>query len=633
MTIPTTGAAGVGIDETFDFAFFEGAGGISAQVPYPWPVSIGGRPFTLDLAHYQWSLPDMVRQAIDFSASPGEQSFDTGGVWLRSNGDWSLGAGQEYHDASDANARMFAESFGVDVWTKRQLSLLPDTENFSASGSANLRLLPHGNLLYFLDREGRTLVRSAIPAASSPTFDPITGFSGADDLVDITTDGGLIYVAAADGIYTHDPATLLAAPYGGAASSVVANLVQFASGWLLCTVDNVLSSIDLAGALTTVLTHRVANFRYAAIVGTPAGIYVGGQGDDVAEILHIGFDATTGALAVPVHAGELPRGEHLRTLAYYGTVVLIGTSKGFRVGQINGDVNATLDIGPLIDTDSDVRCAFGESKFVWFGWSNYAANATGIGRANLSEFRSRAQPAYATDLMALGESGAITDVCRFHGSTFFAVAGSGFWREQNDPPAVVPQGIIRLGKVEWGTFEPKAFLGLQLTTVPLQGAVSATIVDDAGDETALGTLSAVGTTGLGVVIGAGKGPLSTFFDVILTLTPTDPPSAAPTVRLVTERALIIPHQVQRWVLPIICKEHVSIGADESTAASQDVNTIREYFVGLRRTGTPVIYQEGDRRKTVIVRDVSFPDGQVERWGIGRNGLQGLLFVTVDSTEG
>lgn len=620
-----------GITESFDVPFYEGVGGVSSQVPYPWPISIGGRTFTLELRHYQWQLPDMVRQAIDFSARPGEQSFDTGGVWLRTSGDWSLGAGQEYEDADDSNARMFAESVGIDPWTKREIKLHHDIIVSWLSSSDTIRLLPLGDYLYRMELESQELKRTQDVSTGSVSWDVVTG-TPAQDLVDITTDGELVYVAAGDGIYSHDPAGLTAAAFGGAASTTIANILRFANGWLLCGVANVLSSIDAAGALTEVLTHRVNGFIWSAIAGAPSGIYAGGQASDVAQIYHIGFDDATGGLAVPVHAGELPRGEQLRSMSYYGSVILLGTSKGLRVAQINGDVNASLDIGPLIETGSDVLCTFGDSKFVWFGWSNYSATHTGVGRANLAEFRSRQQPAYASDLMLRDAQGAVTDVCRYKGQTVFAVGGSGVYAEDLAAPSSAG-GTIRLGKHEWGTFEPKTFLGVQLITEPLDGSVSVTITDDAGVVTTLGTLSQAGSTCMGQLIGAGQGALSTFFDVELTLLPNEDFTLSPVVRLVSARALPVPHQIQRWVLPIICKSTVIVGAGEDIEQPQDVASVREYFVALRRAGTSVIFQEGDARRTVIVRDVSFPDGQVDRWGPGRNGLQGILFVTVDSTEG
>lgn len=143
---------------------------------------------------------------------------------------------------------------------------------------------------------------------------------------------------------------------------------------------------------------------------------------------------------------------------------------------------------------------------------------------------------------------------------------------------------------------------------------------------------------------AAAGDSAAYAASVLADTPTafyhlnDVPAAAtftegPTVRLVTSRALAVPHQVQRWVLPIICKRFANIGPDDHIEAQQDVAAVREFFLGLRRSGTPVAFQEGASRHLVVVRDVSFPDGMVEQWGNQRDGMEGLLMVTVDSTQG
>lgn len=440
-------------------------------------------------------------------------SFDTGGVWLRSDGDWSLGAGQSYHDAALSEQRLFHASRGVDVWTHRQLTLFPKCEVLAASLDQTLRLLPHGAYLYVMDGEAGTLKRCTNPQDQTPAFTPITGLAGT--FVDLTTDGNLVYVAASGGIFSHDvSAGTVAAAYGGAASTTVATLLRFCDGWLLCGVGRTLSTIDAGGALTTVKAHPVLAFSWTAAVGAPNGIYVGGQGDDIAEIFHIGFDAATGGLAAPIHASELPRGETLQSLAYYGSSVMVGSSKGLRLGDIQSDGSLTL--GALITTNAPVLCAFGEDRFVYFGWTNYDPTHTGIGRANLAEFRAKSQPAFATDLMADNVQGQTVSVCLFQGHTYFAVAGSGVWREMADH-TLVETGVISMGKMEWGTFEPKTFLGLQLTTLPLVGQVSATLTDDAGVVTNIGTLLDIGTTGIGRLLGAGLGDLSTFYEVELTL--------------------------------------------------------------------------------------------------------------------
>lgn len=634
MESPTVAAPDATADATitgfFDDVFFEGAGGLSAQVPFPYPVAIDGRAFAIELRSYQWEIPDMVRQAIDFSSRPGEQSFDTGGVWLRTTGDWSLGAGQHYLDGDRSSTRRFESSIGIDPWTYRKLSLLPDTDVAVASDSDTLRMIALGAYVYLMDGEAQTLQRSTDMQSDPPTLTDITG-GPSEDLIDMTTDGDFIYLAAADGIYKHDSsagAALVA--YGGAASTTIVQIIEYANGWLLVGAANVLSSIDAAGAVTVEKTHPVAGFVWAAIVGTPSNIYAGGQADDVAELYRIGIDEATGGLAVPIHAGELPRGEKLRSLAYYGGVVLIGTSRGFRIGEVLGD--GGLDIGPLIETPGDVHAAYGEGEFVWYGLSDFDNSHTGVGRAKLSEFTlAENLPAYASDLMAL-ESGAVVDVLRFGGRTYFAVAGSGFWREQTDGDRVA-QGTIELGKLEWGTFEPKTFLGVELVTEPLNGRIIVSQTDDNETTIELGQFDVAGANGRGRTIGAGRGSLSSFYGLTLQLVRSDDDATlGPVLRLLTARALPVPRQVQRWTLPIMCHEKIKIGPGEDIEASQDVAEVRAFFTALRKQAKPVIYQEGDAEHLVIVRGVAFPEGGVDRWGQRRRALQGTLVVTLDSAE-
>lgn len=631
--MPATSGHGATIVGVFDDVFSEAGAGGTQQVPFPWPIAVDGRPFSIDLAHYGWEIPDMVRQAIDFSARPGEQSFDTGGVWFRTAGDWSLGAGQAYLDADGASVRRFFSSRGIDPWTRRELRLLPATELVASLTSTNttLRLVPIGARLYLMDGEAQALYRTTNPQAVSPVLTNITG-GPPSAFVDVTTDGNKVYVATVSGIYTHDTAGSTMAPYGGAASAVVAQLIEYANGFLFVGVAGALKTVAAAGGVTLVKDHFNSAFVWSAVCGTPSFVYAGGQGTDLAELYRIGIDPATGGLTVPVLAGTLPRGEQLRAISFYAGSLLLGTSKGLRLAQIaaSGD----LSIGPLVTTGVDVRCAFAEAEYVWFGWTNYDADHTGVGRANLSEFTVAEKPAYASDLMA-DATGTVVDVARFGDRTYFAVAGSGWWRQER-LGRTVDSGVIRLGNLEWGTFEPKTFLGVELITEPLEGTVTVDLTDDAGDTETLGVHASQGSTGLGRTLGAGLGRLSTFFELTLTLgRSTDvtlDPSTSPVLRLLTARGLPVPRQIQRWTLPIICTDKVRIGAGENQEASQDVARTREFFVALRRDARAVLYQEGQLQHLVMVRRVWIEPGLVTQWSAQRHGLQGTLMVQLDSAE-
>ena len=90
-------------------------------------TAIGGLPFYygigLDRPYYRQTLA-YKKDQFDSSTEPGEQSLT--GWWLRSQSSFHCGTGIKYYDpsAGEVVANRFADSKGVDVWTKGQVSLL-----------------------------------------------------------------------------------------------------------------------------------------------------------------------------------------------------------------------------------------------------------------------------------------------------------------------------------------------------------------------------------------------------------------------------------------------------------------------------------------------------------------------------
>ena len=92
------------------------------------PVELNGVSYLIDTEQYRRTTVPVARQQRDNSKEPGENTLDTTGAWVRSQTDWSYGAGQLYLDKEDSDRRRFYSSHGVDVWTKGQISLLPVME-------------------------------------------------------------------------------------------------------------------------------------------------------------------------------------------------------------------------------------------------------------------------------------------------------------------------------------------------------------------------------------------------------------------------------------------------------------------------------------------------------------------------
>ena len=95
-------------------------------------LSVNGLPFFVyatDETPYRRQTAEYRKQQVDQSTEPGEQTLT--GWWLRSQSSFHNGSGINFYDpsAGETVSYRFADSKGVDVWTKGQVTLLKDTDN------------------------------------------------------------------------------------------------------------------------------------------------------------------------------------------------------------------------------------------------------------------------------------------------------------------------------------------------------------------------------------------------------------------------------------------------------------------------------------------------------------------------
>jgi hypothetical protein len=93
-------------------------------------VAVGGIPFILaptDQNPYQRETAPYRKDQFDNSKEPGEQSLT--GWWIRSQSSFHGGSGIKFYDPTSGESigYRYADSQGVDVWTKGQVTLLNDT--------------------------------------------------------------------------------------------------------------------------------------------------------------------------------------------------------------------------------------------------------------------------------------------------------------------------------------------------------------------------------------------------------------------------------------------------------------------------------------------------------------------------
>lgn len=591
----------------------------SVNAPFPFPVALGGHTYVIDLKLYARSSVEPFREASDFNASPGEHSLTNEGAWKRNRSDWSWGAGQQWSDDPDSSERRFFASKGIDVWTPRELQLLPSTALAKATVGTNLKLLAVGDYLVLVDD-------TAILSTTDPEAGPYTTAVCAASVVDIATDGTTVYVAvSATGIYTLTPGASTVAAMGSDAATYNADLIGYANGWLIATNGPEIVSIAANGDTTVVWTHQNPGFEWTAVCAAANAIYIGGNAGEHNEIYQITVDQTNGGLAVPVAAGGVPDGETLNVMSYYQGALLLGTSRGLRVASIDGAGGAST--GPLIDLERQIDALHSRGEFVWFGWRNYDADSTGLGRAKLSQFTSPLVPAYASDLMA-SEQGQIGGIATFNDRRYFTVDGSGLYGETT---ALVESGELDQGNLTYSVFEPKALMSVELITEPLNGQIALAVVDGLDTTTPIGTATTHGSTGVGQTY-SGHNVVDEQLALHLTLSRAPATAYGPVVRRFSVRALPIPSNVELFTVPIIMKETVTVDVGEGQDETFDIGAEMDFLKNLERSRRPVTYQEGDHSYRVIVRSAQRPAGLTYTWNADRTAIEGIFQVLLSTLE-
>lgn len=596
-------------------ALYSGGAVASSDVPHLLPVALNGRAYLIDPEKYERNTIPAIRQPVDQSREPSEQSLNTEGLWKRAQESWHFGAGQEWRDALDSDPQRFYTSKGIDVWDKFKLTLLKTTELKRASANTNLKVLLVGDHFYIAD--GQQVHWTTDPTVASPTFTSSVIHAGeaATTVNDITSDGARVFAAlGANGVHQ----STKGAATSTALSAYTAELIEYANGRLIAANNDELVEVNRDGTTTTLFNHTNDDFQWLAIEGSPSAIYAAGFVGEKSEVYGMQVAAATGALEAPVFAMDLPDGEVISQLAYYGGVMLIGSNKGLRVAdigakQIGDDISLTY--GPLIEIPN-VRAFEPQGEYVWFNYDNYDGVSTGVGRVNLSRFTEPLVPAYATDLMATTQ-GSVLSIATFSDRRYFAVSAVGFYGETAD---FEPTGTINSGKIRHGTDEDKIAVTIDYRHDSLAGTVALELILDDGTEIP----AAVGSTANSLGPGEPVTVLSRAYEwtqVALTLT-RGSASTTPTFRRWTLRSLAMPYRTDEIILPIILKTSVNASDDDEGQHYPYDDLLEEFnaIKALERAGI-VTYQEGQATYSVFVDRVGV---RPEKWSDGRRFFNGLV---------
>jgi hypothetical protein len=446
-------------------------------------IAIGGQPFLLassDRYPYQRQTAQYRKQQFDNSQEPGEQTFE--GWWLRSQSSFHFGAGINYLDPiTGENVQYrFKDSAGVDVWTPGQVTMLNDMEDIlPITDSINMIGAVDGNDQdMVLVSDGDDLYRiSATGATGAIDY----GGSGSD-ITSITQDGLYYYVSNATGIYTGDltgtGATGTIYYQTGDPKVKIAYVKQRVVAAIGPSIYEITSATGATGPLTTDkrYTHPNPSWEWTAIVEGPTAIYASGYSGTSSNIYKFSLSnvGVMPTLTSAVTAADFPDDEYVMNIGtYLGRYMVIGTSKGIRVGII--DDNGDVTYGPLTYEKTNplhkVQIAF-RDRFAYVTVTNAIAGKSGVIRIDLSQEVEPGRYAYAKDL-STQVNGCSCGIAFIGKSGKLAIAiddESVFFEDINNKVAT---GFLDTGDIRYGTIEKKFFKLIKpRIATPMSGSIS-----------------------------------------------------------------------------------------------------------------------------------------------------------------
>jgi hypothetical protein len=424
------------------------------------------------------------------------------------------GSGINFFDpaTNDENGHYrFADSRGINVWTKGQATLLKDvTDTHITTGPITGTDHQHAN------QHIRSIQWSGINGVllhDEYDIDKIASDGTVTHFVDYNTGSAEpVYAMCDDGVYAYwvtnavaggankihmykklltDNTTTIPSPMFTATGTVIVYAaMEFIKDRIILCVNNAV--YELATTATSlpspVYTNPNTNYHYTSVAASGPAIYTAGHSGIYSSIQK--YTLTTGGamptLTSAVVASELPAGEIIEKIFYYLGYMMIGTSKGIRVASVN-DQDGSINYGPLIvETVQPVYDFAARDKFVW-ATTGIGTLDAGLTRIDLSIEIEPLRFAYANDLQASQTAEHSTTAVNFLGttnrlafSTAYKVTNCAIYLES--ATNLVPTGYLTTGNIRYGTLESKNFKRLLARGSFTYGSMTLNTVDANGNE-------------------------------------------------------------------------------------------------------------------------------------------------------
>ena len=601
----------------------------SSVVNPPNTVVLDNRVYAISLENYSNTGLPSFRPSIITSNEPSDQLFNPDGGWWRYRFDWRLGAGQKVLDLGDDRlGAQFRTSQNVDIWNENELRIGPKVEEiFNANGtnSTAVTVYTYDDTLYMCT--GNKLYTS-----TDYTFTEFCTFAG-DAVFDMTFDGNFIWAISPTKLYKVDAATA-AVTLTSITPTYQFDKIAYVGTHLLIGDGPALREILSGGASSsTVYTYYDTSFVWTTILSAGSSVYVGGHGGANSKLFTL-TNITAGALALGAEATSFPTAERLFGGFGYGSVVLLQTSNGVRLGNVSGNA---ITYGPLLPSDNPVFAATAEGKYVWYGATRNDFKAEII-RADLETFTETLKPAYASEMFIDNANArSIPSMTRYAEPSIYASAPGEYQRYEESYTvfstlegkvyrvggAVQTEGVLYTGEVFFGTAENKSLGAITVGFEPLDAStnerIEMSIVNvDTGQQLANVVASNEGQTELSL---PATGFL--FQKVELALKLFGDGTTTPSIRYWKGNAFPVAPPVQRWRVPLLLYNMVVYGDGQGQHLSMNPWQEIEHVRYLWRERRVCFYREGDHQYRVRVDNFIL---QPTRWNENGDWLEAVLFV-------
>ena len=633
------------------------------RLPVTLTIGATEHSYNIDVEQYRRTTVPTLREQRDTSSEPGEQSVDSQ-FWLRSQTDWSYGAGQTYFDIADANRGRFSSSSGVDVWTQGQISLLPMCESKNNAKTytnviAKVFRRTSDNTDYMYVANGNVLEYSSNFSAAdgSVTWNTVTALASPQTITDIASDGARIYIAYGSNRVTAEtdigvadqPATL---------GSLNPDYLRIVGGRLFGIDGGNIAEYDYGAAKvsSSLDSTLLGGGLWVTVCAGPVGFYAASNTAGTGAISFISIGAADGLLEEPQQVAELPRGEEINDMISYGGILALATSKGLRIAAIDAG-SGSVTYGPVIDDVGEVFSLVADERFVWFGGGSGKTY-----RADLSRFTETLVPAWAEDLVSVKDAtsgGAdaspsnVTHVARSGGGTYFVDSANGVQGPMSTGQ-LVATGTMTVGDVKWNSQFDKILRTIEIRSAPSSIVAALQTWGDAdvewadADEFWVGQTATVGGSVTATVTNdenysvttaslANKTPvdvatlvpeLSEAFKIQLNLTRDSTVTAGPQLESWKIQAFPAPTRVDEIIVPIILKTRVATSRGRGTAAAYDTKAEYDALRTAMTEKKVITYQEGSRSDTAVIDQIAMSAEKLSDDGDWWEGVCTLRLLTV-----